>query len=89
MHSNLFTPSNILGNLAATRSDHFPEFLITPDIFSNQPSIKLNIFERNWFTFDQENFILGYISVDWENLIKLDNRNVERLASFLFKVNPI
>ena len=24
MHSNLLTPSNISGNLTATRSDHFP-----------------------------------------------------------------
>ena len=27
----------------------------------------LNIFERDWPKFDQENFFLNYLSVDWEN----------------------
>ena len=29
------TPNNILGNFTATISDHLPQFLIAPDIFSN------------------------------------------------------
>ena len=41
---NVITPNNILGNLTATITDHLPQFLIAPDIFSNQPSTKLNIF---------------------------------------------
>ena len=44
---NVITPNNISGNLTATITDHLPQFLIAPDIFSNLPSTKLNIFERN------------------------------------------
>ena len=38
-----------------------PQFLIAPDIFPNPPSTKLNIFERDWFKFDQENIVLEYL----------------------------
>ena len=31
--------------------------MIAPGIFSNAPSTKLNIFERDWSSFDQENSI--------------------------------
>ena len=40
--------------------------------------------------FDQENFILDYLSVDWENLIKSNCGNVDQsFVSFLFKFNSI
>ena len=88
--SNVITPINISGNNTATISDHLPQFLIAPDIFSNLPSIKLDIFQRDWSKFDQENFILGYLSVDWENLIKSNNGNVDQsFISFLTKFNLI
>ena len=47
IYSNVITPKNILGYLTATVSDHLPQFLIAPGIFSNIPSTKLNIFERD------------------------------------------
>ena len=78
IYSNANTPNNILGNITATILDHLPHFLIARDIFSNSPSTKLNIFERDWSKFDQENFILGYLAVDWENLIKSNNGNVDQ-----------
>ena len=28
-----------------------------------------NVFEREWSKFDQGNFVLDYVSVDWEDLI--------------------
>ena len=65
IYSNVITPNNMSGNISATTSDHLPQFLIVPDIFSNPPpSTKLNIFERDWSKFDQENFILDYLSAD-------------------------
>ena len=71
-------------------SDHLPQFLIAPDIFTNPPSAKLNIFERDWSKFIQENFILDYLSVDWENLIKSNCGNVDQsFVSFLAKFNSI
>ena len=64
IYSNVITPNNISGNITATISDHLPQFLIAPRIFSNPPSTKLNILERDWSKVDQENFVLDYLSVD-------------------------
>ena len=64
IYSNVISPNNISGNITATISEHLPQFLIAPDIFSKLPSTKLNIFERERSKFDQENFILDYLSVD-------------------------
>ena len=55
---NAIFPDSISGNLTATICNHFPQFLIVPNIFSNPPSNKSNIYERDWSNFDQENFIL-------------------------------
>ena len=90
IYSNVITLNNISGNLSAAISDHLPQFLITPDIFSNPPSTKSNMFERDWSKFDQENFILDYLSVDWDNLITSNNGNVDQsFISFLIKFNSI
>ena len=77
-------------NVTTTISDHLPQFLIALDIFSNSLSTKLNSFERDWSNFYQENLILGYVSVDWKNLIKSINGNVDQsFASFLVKFNSV
>ena len=90
IYSNLITPNNISGNITAAILDHLPQFLIAPDILSKPPSKKLNIFERDWSKFDQEKFILDYLSVDWENLIKSNCGNVDQsFVSFLTKFNSI
>ena len=64
--------NTISGNLTSTISDHLPQFIILPNIFSNPPSNKTNIYERGWFNFVQENFILDNFSVDWNSLINND-----------------
>ena len=47
-------------------------------------------FERDWPKFDQVIFILDYLRLHWENLIKSDNGNVDQsFDSFLTKFNPI
>ena len=90
IYSNVITPNNISGNITATISDHLPQFLIAPDIVSSPLSTKMNIFETDWSKFDQENFILDYLSVDWENLIKSNCGNVDQsFVSFLAKFNSI
>ena len=43
------------GNLTAMISDDLHQFLIAPEICRNSPN------------FNQENFILDYLSVDWKN----------------------
>ena len=88
--SNIISPEAISGNLTATISDHLPQFMIVPNVFSNPPSNKANIFERDWSNFDQENFILDYFSIDWNVALKLDEQNVNYLtASFLNKINSL
>ena len=86
----MITLNSILGNFTNKISDHLHQFLIATDIFSNPPSTKSNIFERDWSKFDQENFILDYLFVDWEDLIKSGNRHVDKsFVNFLTKFNSI
>ena len=48
--------------------------MIVPTVFSNPPLNKANIFERDGSNFDQENFILDYLSIDWDVALKLDEQ---------------
>ena len=75
--SNVIDPDIISGNFAATISDHLPQFVIIPNMFGNTTSNKSNIYEKDWSKFDQEHFILDYFSIDWEDLLKIDELNVE------------
>ena len=88
--SNIISLEAIFGNLTSTISDHLPQFMIVPNVFSNPPSNKANIFERDWSNFDQENFILDYFSIDWDVALKLDEQNVNySTESFLNKINSL
>ena len=75
--SNDIDPDIISGNLTATISDHLPQFAIIPNMFGNISGNKSNIYERDWSKFDQENFILDYFSVDWRDLLKIEELNVD------------
>ena len=44
-------------------------------MYGNIPSNKSDIYERDWPKFDRENFIPDYFSVDWEDLLKIDELN--------------
>ena len=75
--SNVIDSDIISGNLTAAISDHLPQFAIIPNIFGNISGNKSNIYERDWPKFDREKFILDYFSVDWEDLLKIDELNVD------------
>ena len=62
-HSN-----TLIDNVFSNVIDYLPQFAIIPDMFGNKLGNKSNIYERDWSKFDQENFILDYFSVDWEDL---------------------
>ena len=88
--SNVIDPDIISGNLTATISDHLPQFTIIPNMFGNIPGNKSNIYERDWSKFDRENFILDYFSVEWEDLLKIDELNTEKSTKkFLDKINML
>ena len=88
--TNITLPDSISGNLTATISDHLPQFLIVPNIFSNPPSNKSNIYERDWSNFDQENFTLDYFSIDWNETLKIKQQNINYSTEiFLNKINEL
>ena len=88
--SNVIDPDIISGNLTATISDHLPQFSIIPNMFGNISGNKSNIYERDWSKFDRENFILDYFSVDWEDLLKTDELNVDNSTRmYLDKINVL
>ena len=88
--SNVIYPDIISGNLTVTISDHLPQFTIIPNMFGNISGNKSNIYERGWSKFDQEHFILDYLSVDWEDLLKTDELNADNSTRmYLDKINML
>ena len=88
--TNVILRDSLSGNVAATIFDHLPQFLIVPDIFSNPPSNKSNIYERDWSNFDQENFILDYFSINWNETLKTDEQNTDYSTEVLLnKINDL
>ena len=88
--SNVIDPDIISGNLTATISDHLPQLAIIPNMFGNILCNKSNIYERDWSKIDQENFILDYFSVDWEDLLKTDELNANNSTKiYLDKINML
>ena len=87
--SNVIDPDIISGNLTATISDHLPQFAIIPNMFGIFVSKYVsNIY--NWSKFDQENFILDYFSIGWEDLLKIDDRNADNSTKiYLNKINVL
>ena len=88
--SNVIDPDIMSGNLTATISDHLPQFSIISNMFGNVSDNKSNIYERDWSKFNQENFILDYFSVDWEDLFKTDELNADNSTRmYLDKINML
>ena len=88
--SNVIDPDIISGSLTATISDHLPQFAIIPNMFGNISSNKSNIHERDRSKLDQENFFLDYFSVDWEDLLKIDELNADNSTKiYLDKINML
>ena len=88
--SNVIDPDIISGNLTSTISNHLPHFAIIPNMFGNISDNKSNIYERGWSKSDWENFILDYFSVDWEDLLKIDELNVDNSTKiYLDKINML
>ena len=77
----------ISGNSTAIISDHLPQFIILPNIFSNPPFNKSNISKRYCANFIQENYILDYLFVDWNSIISNDNKDVNFSFNSFFKEN--
>ena len=86
--SNIIDPDIIPDNLTVTISDPLPQFAIIPNMFGNTTSKKSNIYERDWSKFVQEKFILDYFSIDWGDLLKIDELNVHNSTqTYLENIN--
>ena len=87
--SNTLIENIISGNLTATISDHLPQSIIIPNIFSNPPSNKSDIYERDWSHFVQENVMLDFFPSDWNSLVN-NNKDVNfSFNNLLKRINPI
>ena len=51
--SNMAVFNIVSGNIAASISDHLPQFLVAPNIFFNASYPKSNNYERDWSRFEQ------------------------------------
>ena len=88
--SNMAVPNIISGNLTASISDHLPQFLVVPNIFFNTSYPKSNNYEKDWSRFDQENFVLDYFSVEWDNVLISPKTNIEKsYKTFLEKFESL
>ena len=76
--SNMDVSNITSGNLTASISDHLPQFLVAPNIFFNASYPKSNNYERDWSRFDQENFVLDYFSIEWDNFLLSSNTHTEK-----------
>ena len=88
--SNVFDPDIVSGNLTATISDHLPQFAIIPNMFGNIIGNKSKIYERDWSKFDRKIFSLDCFSLEWEDLLKIDERNADNSTKmYLDKINVL
>ena len=62
----------MLGSFTVTISDHLSPFAIISNMLGNISDNKYDIYERNWLKFDRKAFICDYLSVDWEDMSKID-----------------
>ena len=76
--------------MTGTISDHLPQCSIIPNMFGNIPGNKSKIYERDWSKFDRENFTPDYFSVEWQDLLKIDELNADKSTKiFLDKINML
>ena len=71
--------------LTTNISDHLPQFIILPNIFSNLTYNESNIYERDW----SKKTLLDYFSVDWNSIINNDKGANLYFNSFFKRINAI
>ena len=77
------------GNLTWNISDHYPQFLMIKNIYPNK-KIKHNIHQRNWNKFDQTEFVLDFLNINWYSTLELDQKNVDvSFQNFYNEINNL
>merc|ERR1712080_247183 len=78
------------GNLQLAISDHLPSFLIIPKDNQNHLPRKHNLYTRRTKDFDKTNFILDYLSIDWDNILEVDKNDTNHsMGIFMEKINSL
>ena len=85
---NIFTndinPGIKSGNLTVGISDHLPSFIIIPKKNHNHIPKNHNIYKRDLRGFDREGFVLDYLSIDWDQELKIINNDTDYSTSKFF-----
>ena len=76
---NIFTnlenfKDGLSGNLTLSISDHLAQFLIIPHR-TNQGSKKQTFYKRDTRSFDQEDFILDILDINWKSVIRIEEKD--------------
>ena len=89
--TNQLNPDAISGNLEINLSDgHLPSFFIMPKQNQNHIPKKHNIFTRSFKNFSREDFLLDYLSINWDDVIDTDRNDVNySMDNFLSNFNNI
>ena len=88
--TNVILPDSLPGNLTATIFDHLSQFLIAANMFPNPLSRNSNTYERNWSNFDQESFIFHYFSINWNEILKTEEQDIDYSTDIVLnKINEL
>ena len=72
--TNQINPDMLSGNLTVGISDHLISFFIIPNDNQNHLPKKHNLYTRKTKDFDRTNFILDYLDIDWDNILKANEK---------------
>ena len=88
--SSAISKEIVFASITGIIFDNLPQFLISPNTFTNPPSNKSKVFERDGSMFHRQNFILNHFDIDSFNLLNLDEKNTNLAAnSFLKAMNSL
>ena len=88
--SNHVSKEAVSGNLTSTISDHLPQVLFIPSMFSDNPATKFNIFEKSWKNFNQAEFVMDYFDKDWSKILNFKHGNVNvSVENFVNNMNDL
>ena len=90
---NIFTNDisrkTISGNITHSISDHLAQFMVTDTQLEKSYKNKIT-FQRDFSNFDQENFILDLLGIEWDKHLETDKNDVNLATNaFLHIVNTL
>lgn len=87
---NIFSNSqhiNKAGNIIFKISDHLPQFILINS--TKSPSCQTPVFKRKWSSFKKEDFVLDYLNIDWNKILKPLEEVDLSFSTFFNKMNNL